>query len=204
MSEVPSDGAESPADRPPDSLAGRLLVATPGVLEDPNFRRTVVLMLEHGEQGALGVVLNRPSETPVLEPFPDWDGYTTSPPVLFVGGPVSQQMIIALGKPRDGETPDGWIEVLTDDAGGLGTVDLRREPWLLATQLDQLRVFAGYAGWSSGQLEAEIEAGAWFVADAEPWDAFANDPDGLWRRVLRRQRGTTAYYANYPADPRWN
>ncbi len=183
-------------------LAGRLLIATPGVLEDPNFRRTVVLMLEHGENGGLGVVLNRPSQTPVLEPFPDWDSYTTSPPVLFVGGPVSQQMIIALGKPRPGERPEGFQEVLPDRR--VGTVDLSRDPFALAAHLEHLRVFAGYAGWSRGQLEAEIDAGAWFVADAEPWDAFSPEPDGLWRDVLRRQGGTIAYFADFPADPRWN
>lgn len=195
-----SSGAESGS----GSLAGRLLVATPGVLEDPNFRRTVVLMLEHGAHGAMGVILNRPSETPVLEPFPDWEGYTTSPPVLFEGGPVSQQMILALGRPKDGEEPDGWQPVLSSDRGALGTVDLRRDPFDLASRLELLRVFMGYAGWSGGQLEEEIRAGAWFIADAEPWDPFAPDPGVLWRTVLLRQGGTTAYYANFPADPRWN
>lgn len=180
-----------------------MLVATPGVLEDPNFRRTVVLMLEHGEAGALGVVLNRPSETRVLEPFPDWDGYTTDPPVLFVGGPVSQQTLIALGRPRTGEMPDGWHEV-PSAGGGIGTVDLRHEPWALATKLEQLRVFAGFAGWAGGQLESEIAQGAWFVAAAEPSDAFCREPGYLWRNVLLRQGGTIAFYADFPADPRWN
>ena len=187
-----------------DSLTGQLLIAAPGVLEDPNFRRTVVLLLEHGEQGALGVVLNRPSETPVLDPFPGWDDVTTAPSVLFMGGPVSQQMIIALAKPHPGLAPDGWHQVLDGDLGRLGTVDLSRGPFDLATGLDQLRVFAGYAGWSGGQLEGEIDAGAWFVVEAEPYDAFSSDPDRLWRDVLRRQGGSTAYYANYPADPSWN
>jgi putative transcriptional regulator len=186
------------------SLTGNLLIAAPGVLEDPNFRRTVVLLLEHGEQGALGVVLNRPSDTPVLDPFPGWDDVATSPSVLFMGGPVSQQMIIALAKPRPGAEPEGWHQVLRGDFGRLGTVDLSRGPLELATDLDQLRVFAGYAGWSGGQLEGEIDAGAWFVVGAEPWDPFCADPDDLWRDVLRRQPPPTAYYANYPADPSLN
>src|SRR6476620_917853 len=102
------------------SLTGRLLVAAPGVLEDANFRRTVVLLLEHGDQGALGVVLNRASDTPVLDPFPGWDDVATAPTVLFVGGPVSQQMIIALAKPHPGADPEGWHQVLPGDLGRLG------------------------------------------------------------------------------------
>jgi putative transcriptional regulator len=186
------------------SLTGRLLIAAPGILEDPNFRRTVVLLLEHGEQGALGVVLNRPSDTPVLDPFPGWDDVATAPSVLFVGGPVSQQMIIALAKPHPGAEPDGWHQVLPGDLGRLGTVDLSQGPLELATALDQLRVFAGYAGWSGGQLEGEIAAGAWFVVDAEPWDAFTVDPVRLWREVLRRQPEPLSYFANFPADPSLN
>jgi len=152
----------------------------------------------------MGVVLNRPSATPVLEPFPAWEGHTTAPPVLFEGGPVSQQLILALGRPRDGEEPDGWQLLLPSLRGRLGTVDLRSDPLELASRLEVLRVFAGYAGWGAGQLESEIEAGAWFVVDAEPCDVFSPDPVLLWREVLMRQGGTTAYYANFPADPRWN
>ena len=188
------------SDRP---RAGSLLVAVPGVLEDPNFRRTVVLLLEHGaDSGALGVVLNRPLETPVDEPFPGWDDLVTEPSVLFCGGPVAPTMVIALGRPRPGTTPPtGWEQVLDDQGHRLGTVDLRREVHEVAPSLEQLRVFAGYSGWSPGQLEGEIEQGAWFVVGAEPWDPFADDPDSLWRHVLRRQGGSVAAYANYPADP---
>jgi putative transcriptional regulator len=186
------------------SLTGRLLIAAPGILEDANFRRTVVLVLEHGDQGALGVVLNRPTDTPVLDPFPAWGDVATAPPVLFVGGPVSQQMIIALAKPHPGLEPDGWHQVLPGELGRLGTVDLSRGPVELATGLDQLRVFAGYAGWAGGQLEGEIDAGAWFVVEAEPWDAFSAQPAQLWRDVLRRQPEPVSYYANYPADPSMN
>ncbi|MFN8038108.1 MAG: YqgE/AlgH family protein [Acidimicrobiales bacterium] len=189
-------------DRP---RSGCLLVAVPGVLEDPNFRRTVVLLLEHGpDSGALGVVLNRPLETPVDEPFPGWEALLSGPPVLFCGGPVAPSMVIALGRPRPGATPAGWEQVLDDGGHRLGTVDLRREVDDLAPSLEQLRVFAGYSGWSPGQLEGEIDQGAWFVVGAEPWDPFDVDPDQLWRQVLRRQGGAVAAYANYPADPSAN
>lgn len=183
---------------------GSLLVAVPGVLEDPNFRRTVVLLLEHGEHGALGVVLNRPTDTPLLDPFPAWHDLVTAPPVVFDGGPVSQQMVIALGRPRAGLEPDGWNRVLAIAGTTLGTVDLRHETHDLATDFEEVRVFAGYAGWAAGQLEDEVAAGAWFVVGAEAGDAFSPRPGELWQTILRRQRGVTAYYALYPADPSLN
>lgn len=194
------DGMVPPSSEP---LAGRLLVATPGVLEDDTFGRTVVLVIEHSTSGALGVVLNRPTGFPVEEPFPGWDAVCADPPALFLGGPVQQSMIIALGRLREGADPDtGFQQVmeLTQDGGRLGTVDLTQSAWDLGTAFEALRVFAGYAGWSSGQLEGEIEAGAWLVVDVDPWDAFVDHPDELWARVLRRQGGHLAMFANYPAN----
>jgi putative transcriptional regulator len=182
--------------------AGRLLVAVPGVLEDPNFRRTVVLLLEHSEQGALGLVLNRPSDQRVEDPFPGWDGPSSAPAVLFMGGPVQQGMIVALGRAHSAPfDTDGFQPVPGPGGQPLGTVDLRRSPVDLAPMLDALRVFSGYAGWSPGQLDAEIEHGAWWVVDAEPSDPFVHDPSGLWRRVLRRQPPPVAWFAHYPDDP---
>ncbi len=187
------------------SLAGQLLVAVPGTLEDPNFRRTVVLVLEHGSQGALGVVLNRPSNTPVDDPFPGWDRAATAPGVIFVGGPVQQSMIIALARPRDGAELDGSWQVLLDEPGArLATVDLRRHPIDVAPALDKVRVFAGYAGWSPDQLESEIALGAWWVVAPEPQDPFTPEPERLWREVLRRQGGRLALFALCPDDPSMN
>lgn len=180
-------------------------MAVPGVLEDPNFRRTVVLLLEHGsDEGALGVVLNRPLDTPVGDAFPDWHDSVTAPPVLFRGGPVAPSTIIALGQPRPGQHPDGWEMVLDGDGFRIATVDLRRDAALLADVIDQVRVFAGYSGWAAGQLEHEIAQGAWWVADADRADAFADDPSNLWRRVVRRQRGDVARFAHFPDDPSLN
>jgi putative transcriptional regulator len=179
-------------------LRGRLLVATPP-LADPNFDRSVVLMLEHGEDGALGIVLNRPSDTALTAVLPEWHEHATAPGMVFSGGPVAPEAVIALARGGSDGT-DGWVTVL----GEVGTIDVGRDPAELGPQLDALRVFVGYAGWSPGQLEAEIEQDAWFVTPAEPSDPFSPRPDQLWREVLRRQRGRVAMFANYPEDPETN
>ena len=183
--------------------AGRLLVANP-LLPDPNFDRTVVLLLAYHEEGALGLVLNRPSQMDVGDPLPQWEHLAAEPAVLFLGGPVQHQAVICLARnttaaPPAGEALDeGWKEV----APGVGTVDLDQDPVTVAGRVGQVRLFAGYAGWAAGQLEAEMEAGAWWVVDAEPGDAFTLDPDELWKHVLRRQKRPLKWVAWYPDDPR--
>ena len=183
-----------------DSLRGRLLVATPD-LADPNFFRTVVLILEHTDDGALGVVLNRPSpDTTVETPLPAWAPLAVDPPVIFVGGPVQPEAAIGLARRADRGDPDGFAP-LSDE---LGTVDLERDPALVAPRIDRLRVFAGYSGWGPHQLEAELEADGWFVVDAEPSDLWTAEPEALWRAVLRRQRGKERLFAEYPLDASLN
>jgi putative transcriptional regulator len=183
--------------------AGRLIVANP-LLPDPNFDRTVVMLLAYGEEGALGLVLNRPSETMLAAPLPRWERLAASPAVVFVGGPVQHQAVIclarALGHPAAAVPPDGWSAVLPE----VGTIDLDLDPDELQASLSQVRVFAGYAGWTAGQLEAEIGAGAWWILDALPEDAFSEEPNELWKRVLRRQGGSLALVASYPDDPMLN
>lgn len=179
------------------SLKGRLLVATPE-LGDPNFDRSVVLILEHTPEGAVGVVLNRPSGTLLDEAGADWEGWESfacEPPVVFVGGPVSRTAVICLARLGDGGA-EGFQPVL----GDLGIADLAGVP----RGIDAVRIFAGYAGWGEGQLEAEVQAGAWFVLDAQPDDALTPDPDDLWRTVLRRQGGRLALFAACPPDPTLN
>ena len=184
----------------PDApLTGKLLVATP-VLGDPNFERTVVLVLEHADEGAVGLVLNRPSETEVCEPLPEWDDVTSFPSVIFVGGPVEQKAVIGLARRGATGGDDRWRPLVC----GVGIVDLGRGPEELAAGIEDLRLFAGYAGWGAGQLEAEIDAGAWWVVDALPDDASSPHPERLWSDVLRRQRGPLAMYANLPDDPTAN
>jgi putative transcriptional regulator len=189
----------------PEALAGRLLVATP-VLGDPNFRRTVVLVVEHeSDQGTLGVVLNRPTEIPVGQVLQPWTDLATSPPVVFTGGPVAPNSALALALVPGTDEPVGWHPLDGAPAvARLGLVDLDAPPGLLAPAVASLRVYAGYAGWGAGQLQAEIEEGAWYVVAAEPADAFCAEPGRLWSAVLRRQGGELAYVATYPDDPGLN
>lgn len=188
--------------------AGRLLVANP-LLPDPNFDRTVVLLLATNEEGALGLVLNRPSHMDVGEPLPQWEHLAAEPAVLFLGGPVQHQAVICLGRnlpaptlatSEGGEGGDSseWKEV----APGVGTIDLDQDPDDVVGRVRQVRMFAGYAGWGAGQLESEMEAGAWWVVDAEPEDAFTLEPGQLWKQVLRRQPFPLAFVSYYPGDPR--
>lgn len=175
---------------------GSLLVASP-TLRDPNFARAVVLLLDHGEEGAVGVVLNRPSHMAVGEPLPQWRDRAAEPAVVFVGGPVARGSAICLARSDGDERSEGW-QPLFDR---LGTLDLGRGgPGDVGVAIDRLRVFAGYAGWASGQLEAEIAAGGWFVVGASPADVLGPEPEGLWRAVLRRQGGLLAAVASFPAE----
>ena len=188
-----------------ESLTGRLLVATP-VLADPNFRRTVILVVEHeAEEGTLGVVLNRPTDVPVERVLDAWSDLVTGPSVVFKGGPVAPNSALAIGLvPGDAE-PLGWHALEgTAAASRLGLVDLDAPPDLLAPAIHRLRVYAGYAGWSPGQVKTEIDEGAWYVVPAEPADAFAGQPEDLWGDVLRRQGGEMAFTATFPDDPSLN
>jgi putative transcriptional regulator len=182
--------------------AGRLLVANP-LLPDPNFDRTVVLLVAYSEDdGALGLVLNRPSEMEVSAPLPQWEHLAASPAVVFVGGPVQHQAVICLARSTVGLSDEDMAErtwkALTSH---VGTLDLESDPAELAEQFSEVRVFAGYAGWGVGQLEGELEAGAWWIVDAEPEDPFYDEPGELWKRVLRRQPGPLRFVAYYPDDP---
>jgi putative transcriptional regulator len=185
-----------------ESRTGQLLAATP-MLGDANFRRTIVLIVEDDpEEGTLGVVLNRPSEIPVRQVLEPWTELVTGPSVLFQGGPVSPDSALALAMPKGAEEPIGWRSLSGSKLmSRIGLIDLGAPPQLLADGISSLRVFAGYAGWGIGQLEAEIEAGAWLVLDALPEDAFAADPGRLYPSVLRRQGGEMALLATYPDDP---
>jgi putative transcriptional regulator len=177
------------------SLKGKLLVATPP-LADPNFDRTVVLLLEHGTEGAVGLVLNRPSETPVREQLPTWADRVGEPDLLFVGGPVQEDAIIALGLADRAVLTEAFSPV----RGPMGTVDLTAEPDEVGVVLQAVRVFAGYAGWGPGQLEGELLQRAWIVVDAEPHDAVSTDPSELWWTVLARQPGQLSWLSLYPPD----
>ena len=181
-----------------ESTRGHLLVAAPA-LRDPNFERTVVFMLEHNDEGAIGVVLNRPSELPVATTIEPWAGRTVPPSVIFLGGPVSPFSVIALASVDLEEAGANWNQIL----GRIGTVDLDVEP-AEVPGLDEVRMYAGYAGWTAGQLEAELVDDGWFVLDAELTDVHTDDPFELWWEVLGRQPGPLGRLAHYPRDPHDN
>jgi putative transcriptional regulator len=179
-----------------ESLAGQLLIAAPNLL-DPNFFRTVVLLLEHQDEGAVGVVLNRPSEQPAHEAIPDLADVLDATEMLHQGGPVQPEAVIALGEYR---TPPA-SEPIVGRVGLLGgDLDLNE----LGTLIDRARIFLGYAGWGPGQLEAEIAEEAWILEPAQPADVFSTDPTTLWREVLDRKGGRYRLLARMPDDPSLN
>lgn len=190
--------------RPPDGLAGQLLVATPRLV-DPNFARRVVLVLDHGEHGALGVVIDRPSGVSVDEILPQWHPRAAPPAEIFVGGPVARNALVGLVRLQsiDAPEPAGW-HLLVQAERPVGTVDLTADPEPLSESVVGARLFSGYAGWDSGQLEAEIEEGSWYVVPSLAPDPVSADPEGLWRRVLRRQGGALAVVSGFPPDPAMN
>lgn len=196
--------------RPPEVLTGALLVATPR-LTDPNFSRRVVLVLEDGKHGSLGVVLDRPGGVAVGEILPQWQPVATSPGELFTGGPVARNAIIGLVRLSDDDPaeggpalrPEGW-KLLVDGDQPVGTADLGADPAGCAEVIVGARLFSGYAGWSGGQLQHEIDEGSWYVLPCQEHDPISADPEGLWRRVLRRQGGALAMVAGFPSDPAWN
>jgi len=181
-----------------ESTAGKLLVASP-LIGDPNFDRSVVLMIEHNDEGALGVVLNNDSNTPVREVLPSWASLAASPDVVFFGGPVSPESVIGLGLKLGGSDLSFRPVV-----GNAGTVDLNQDPAHLPVELEEMRAFAGYSGWGAQQLDQELRMDAWFVVEADPRDAFMTEPRELWSFVLSRQPGLMAWLANYPYDPKLN
>lgn len=183
------------------SYTGMLLVAAPS-MADPNFRRCVVLILDHDHTGTLGVILNRRLDVPVREVLPDWTGDVSDPPTLFGGGPVAADSALAVGV-LDASAPDtplGWRMM----HGRVGLVDLDTPAEVVTGALRGMRVFAGYAGWSPGQLEAELQQGGWLVLHALDDDVLTPDPERLWSRVLRRQPGNLRLLSTCPTDPGMN
>jgi len=181
-----------------DLRPGRLLVATP-ILDDPNFRRTVVLLCSHDEDGSFGLVLNRPLEATVLDLVPELRGFVAAPPVMFAGGPVDPMQGFALARSDRPREEPWWTTV----GAGVGLLGFETDPAVLES-IEHVRIFAGYAGWGGGQLEEEVAEEAWFVIDAWPDDAFSETPERLWHEVLRRQRSELSLYGHFPPEPGWN
>ena len=163
-------------------------------MTDQNFARTVVLMMEHTPEGAVGVVLNRPTEADLLDHLPGWWSATVNPRVVFVGGPVGEGGGIGLARGVGSLPLEGWPEVL-----GIRAVDLESEPG----EDDRLeaRVFTGYSGWGPGQLESELSARGWFVVDGLADDVFPTSPERLWEEVLHRGRWSVRLVRHLPRRP---
>src|SRR3954462_13212350 len=179
---------------------GRVLVASP-LLVDPNFDHTVILMLEHSEEGALGLVLNRPSEIDVTEAFEAWADWSRTPACVFVGGPVQPEAAFCVALVGASDARAMPTDGLAPIVARLAVADLERTPMWIPAEIEAARIFCGYAGWTGGQLERELREEAWFVVDAHDDDVFAPEPDALWHDVLWRQRGPLQWVANCPDDP---
>jgi putative transcriptional regulator len=178
-----------------DSLQGKLLVSSPALV-DPNFRKTVVLIAHHDEDGAMGLVLSRPSDVPAVDAVPILNGFDGANDPVFVGGPVQPEAFMVLAE------FDDISQAAAPIIAGIGFMPADAEPEDL--QIRRLRLFAGYSGWGGGQLEEELAESSWIVVDALPDDAFADDPDELWRTVLHRKGGPFALMENMPFDPGLN
>jgi putative transcriptional regulator len=181
-----------------ESLKGQLLIASPSI-HDPNFRRTVVYMTEHGDDGAMGLVLNRAAETTVGEAVPDLAWLAEDDAVVHVGGPVAPQSVVVLAEFEEPE-----LSALLIDAD-LGFVPAEVDDVsALADALRRRRVFAGHAGWGPGQLEAEVQEESWIVEPATRDDVFTAVPEELWSVVLRRKGREYALLSTMPMDPSLN
>lgn len=178
-----------------------MLLVAARLLVDPNFTDSVILLIDADDAGALGVVLNRPSSVPIAQVLHGWESVVAEPRTFFVGGPVGPEGALAVGSLRPGpHAPTGFRPIV----GSLGLVDLDSPVAEFSEQLDGLRIFAGYSGWSAGQLEGEIDEGAWHVVPGQPGDLFGAETEGLWRGVLRRQPGELAWASTQPLDPAAN
>ena len=181
-----------------DSLRGKLLLASP-TMTDPNFARAVVLIAEHTEEGAMGLVLNRPAETTVGEAVPDLAWLADGEASVFVGGPVAETAVIVLA---EFDRPDVAGALVEDDLGFIGTD--ADDPDALEGAIRRARVFAGHAGWGPGQLESELEEEAWIVEPPRREEIFSVDAEGLWATVLRRKGRRYALLSTMPLDPSLN
>ena len=181
-----------------DSLRGKLLLASP-TMSDPNFARSVILIAEHTDEGAMGLVLNRPAETTVSEAVPDLAWLAPDGANVFVGGPVAETAVIVLAEFDQPELAGALVE---DDLGFIGAD--ADEPEQLDGAVRRARVFAGHAGWGPGQLEDELAEDAWIVEPPRREEVFTDDPDDLWASVLRRKGRRYALLSTMPPDPSLN
>ena len=200
------DGLVAPPEDPEEHVApaaqrvraGTLLLANTDLFE-PTFRRSVIYIVEHNDGGTLGVVLNRASETPVYNVLPQWAKLTIKPKTMFIGGPVKRDSALCLATLRAGVDPEGIVGLRHVD-GRVVMVDLDADPDSIAPVVEGVRIFAGYSGWTIGQLEGEIDRDDWIVLSALPSDVLIGPKTDLWGQVLRRQPLPLSLRATHPID----
>ena len=180
-----------------ETLRGQLLLAAPSLL-DPNFHRTVVLVGEHNDEGAMGVVLNRPSGVTVGQAVPALADAIDGSSTVFVGGPVQPSAVVFVGEFLDPE----HAAVLA--FGRIGFPSQETDIGELSDVTERRRVFAGYTGWGPGQLEGEVQNEDWILAPARPGDVFTDEPQALWSAVMGRKGGRFTLLASMPLDPSLN
>lgn len=179
---------------------GTLLIASVNTM-DGVFDGSVVLILDADEGGTVGVVLNKLTDIDLVKALPQWAHLVSVPESLFNGGPVSQQGAVCLARPTDtADEPPGWRRLFDN----VGLLNLDTPVEIADGAYSELRIFAGYAGWDAGQLEAELDRELWYPVRALPADAFDPDPDTMWRRVLRRQGGDLALLSTWTSEPDYN
>ncbi|MEN8376858.1 MAG: YqgE/AlgH family protein [Gemmatimonadota bacterium] len=179
-----------------DSLKGQLLISGGG-LYDPNFRHTVILLAAHDEQGAVGVVLNRPLDVTVEDAVPVLSDLTVPGEALFEGGPVEPGHAVLLVEVDD----PGMLDVQVFGSVGFLTGEVSAE---LRPRIRRARIYVGHSGWGPGQLEAEMGEDSWILEPAIADDIFTDDPDSLWRRVLERKGPDYVAVSRIPFDPSMN
>ena len=183
-----------------DPVPGDVLVASV-LLSDGIFNQTVILVLDSDADGALGVILNEVAQTPLDAVLPEWATAVSEPQLLFHGGPVSPNGAICIASVKDAaEEPPGWRRLFEN----VGLLHLDTPIEIVSGAYRDLRIFAGYAGWSAGQLQGELAQGMWHVLPATYSDVFSTLPLELWRVVLRRQPSELAFFATWTEDPELN
>lgn len=201
--------SDAPAPEPVGRLSGQALLATP-VIGDDRFAQAVILIVNHDEEGALGLVLNEPGYVAVDETLPVWADRVGPPALVFMGGPMSPDRALGLARLDVDAAAGSGGRAFTAlphwpvDDDTVGLVDLSTDPVDLPAPVHSVRVFAGYAGWGPGQLESELSVGAWWTTPVRAADVLGNDPGGLWARVVARQPGSRALFARFPGDPSLN
>jgi len=200
---------DTPTPQAVGHLGGLALLATP-VIGDERFAQAVILIVNHDDEGALGLVLNEPGFLAVDETLPAWASRAGPPPLVFMGGPMSPDRALGLARLADGTPAHSAGTAFTalpqwpHDDDTVGLLDLSVDPDSVPATVHSVRVFAGYAGWGPGQLESELSVGAWWTTSVGSDDVLGDDPAGLWARIVARQPGTRALFSRFPGNPSLN